>query len=124
MKREDIKIGDTVWYRTRCGWTGEGTVTAINIINEGEYKGTLYAFIDDDGGIECVKLSDIFSTEEELISDSKKRFAESVKNVNDLVRFLYNHMIHSIEEYEYIEGDVRQAVRWRAKELLGIDLGE
>lgn len=123
MKREDIKIGDTVWYRTICGLTGDGTVTEINIIDEGEYKGTLYAVIDD-GGIECVKLSDIFSTEEELISDSKKRFAESVKNVNDLVRFMYNHMIHSAEEYEYIAGNVRQAVRWRAKELLGIDLGE
>lgn len=113
-----------MWYRNAYITAGEATVIGF----ETSDKGIAYAILCD-GGTFGVKLSDIFATEEELLTDSEKRFEESVssmkasiRDVNDLVRFMYNHTIHGAEEYT--EEDARQAVRERAKELLGIELGE
>lgn len=113
-----------MWYRNAYITAGEATVIGF----ETSDKGVAYAILCD-GGTFGVKFSDIFAIEEELLTDSEKRFEESmssmkasIRDVNDLVRFMYNHTIHGAEEYT--EEDARQAVRERDKELLGIELGE
>lgn len=126
-----FKIGDHVWFdQTWVGLTG-GTITDIEEFENPRTKEMLiWARIHaDDGGDTGAKIDRIWATKEEGRNAMKaesdaaiKKYKDSIKDVNDLVRFMYDNTVSSAEEYTNWEA--RRAVRERTKELLGVDLGD
>lgn len=125
-----FKVGDHVWF-DQC-WVGltSGTITSIEEIeNRNTGTKTVFARIHaDDGGDSGAKIDRLWKTKEEGIEAMRaeteamvKRYKDSIKDVKDLVQFMYDETVSSAEEYTNWEA--RWAVRERAKELLGIDLG-
>lgn len=124
-----FQIGDHVWFdQTWVGLTS-GTITSIEEIENRRTgtKGTFARIHADNGGDSGAKINRIWATKEEGMKAMKaesdaavKKYKDSIKDVNDLVRFMYDNTVSSAEEYTNWEA--RQAARERAKELLGIDL--
>lgn len=51
-----------------------------------------------------------------------KEYKDSIKDVNDLIRFMYNENVATAEEYT--DWNARRAAKERTLELLGIELDE
>ena len=83
-----------------------------------------------DGGTNSMFVEDLYQSREELLQveheKSRKnidKMKEEIKNVTDLIRFMFENTISS-ESEEYIDYDARTVAIERAKELLNIDLTE
>lgn len=128
---KNIKVGDKVWYyehwsdMARSGVVKELKETTNNLPGKDPVP---YAMILDDEGGTCGRLlKDIYSTKQDLLialkAEEDKKVAEikeKIKNVDDLIRYMYNTPTGGAEEYTNCFA--RRAVREKAKELLGIEL--
>jgi hypothetical protein len=118
-------IGDHVWFNNM--WVGpvSGVITAFEETDDHKEYAEIHW---DDGGTSGALLADgIYPDEESIIKANSIKndktvaaYKESIKDVSDLVRFMYNKAVCTAEEYT--DWEARQAARERAKELLGIDL--
>ncbi len=112
-------IGDKVWWLDAWNNLRWGIIYDFK---EG------YAAIHEDGkkGIQTgAKLEDCWPTREACIHAEAERsklqteeYKESIKSVEDLVKFLWENDVNS----EYRDYDAAKAARIRAKELLNIEL--
>lgn len=125
------KIGQKVWFLepwSQCIHSAKITAlgeTEVSVRNPEKYP---YADIEwDDGGNSGCLLKDLYVSREELQKELKKeeekKIAEikaKIKNVNDLVAFMYDHCVACVEEYT--DWTARRAVKEIAKEILGLEL--
>lgn len=124
-----FKIGDTVWWFDNWGTLRTGEIYDISDEKIRD-KVTTYARIYEDGekGV-CTgaKLSDCWPTKQACLDADKRRseaqvkeYKESITDVNDLVKFLFDNDVRS-ENRDY---DARKAAKERARELLGYEITE
>ena len=125
------KIGQKVWFLepwSQCIHSAKITAlgeTEVSVRNPEKYP---YADIEwDDGGNSGCLLKDLYVSREalhkELKKEEAKKLAEikaTIKNVNDLVAFMYDHCVACVEEYT--DWTARRAVTEIAKEILGLEL--
>ena len=125
------KIGQKVWFLekwSRC-------IHSAKIIALGETEVSVkdpekYPYADikwDIGGNSKRLLRDLYNSREELQKELKKteekkisEIKAKIKDVNDLVTFMYNHCVADAEEYT--DWTARRAVKEIAKEMLGLEL--
>ena len=103
------KIGQKVWFFEPWGQCiHSAKITALDETEASVRDQERYPYADikwDDGG------------------DSIKRIRKinyEIRDVNDLVTFMYNHCVASAEEYT--DWIARRAVKEIAKEMLGLEL--
>lgn len=124
------KIGQKVWFKeTWSGFVHSAKITAfgeteVSARNTKKYQ---YAKLTWDGGNSSCLLKDLYASRKELIFALKKesenkinKIKLNIHDVNDLIKFMYNHCIAPAEEYT--DWDARQAVKEIAKEMLGLEL--
>lgn len=118
-----IKVNDTVWFDYK------GTVTTGVVKDLSETYVTVYVQSHTGKAKTTldVRVSKCFPTKEELVKAMKEEedrrvssFKEQITSVEDLVEFMFNHVVCWAEEYT--DWDARRAARERAKELLNINL--
>lgn len=125
------KIGQKVWFLepwSKCIHSAKITALGETEVSARDQEKYPYAEIKwDDGGDSGCLLRDLYSSREELQAElkkaEKKRIAEikgSIKDVNGLVAFMYNHCVASAEEYT--DWTARRVVKEIAKEMLGLEL--
>jgi len=107
MKKNEIKIGMQVIFERAYVGATYGTVLAVEkdrvkICDEYNYK--------------------IYCRFENIYANGKEYYKESIKDVNDLIKFMYDNVVSKADEYTNWEA--RDAVKERAKELLNIDFAE
>ncbi len=127
----NTRIGQKVWFLEP--WSN--CIHSAKIIALGETEASArdpktypYAEIKwDDGGNSNRLLRDLYSSREELQAELKKaeekkidEIKSKIKDVNDLVAFMYDHCVASAEEYT--DWIARRAVKEIAKEMLGLEL--
>lgn len=110
-----FEIGDEVWWFDAWGNLRNGKIHA-RIDKERVLVKTI--------GTEGVKLCHCWPNKDACLNAERRRekaqkaeYIESVKDVNDLVIFLFEHNVVG-EDHDY---DAEYAARKIAKELLGID---
>lgn len=124
-----FQVGDKVWWFDAWGNMRWGII--YNIV-DGKRGDTLIgkmACIHEEGktGIHTgACLSDCWPSEEACLEAEERRvkeqireYKESITNVKDLVRFLFEHQVTG-EDMNY---DAKAAASQRAKELLGLEIG-
>lgn len=122
-QKANLEMGTEVWYES---WDSmhSGKITEFDdekYPDRVKVEGTR-----SDHGTQWVKKDDCYATKEDLIDaiqeESDRRvndFLAEIKNVNDLVQFMYDNIITA---EEYADWDAIKAVRMAAENLLGIDL--
>lgn len=115
------KVNDKVWWFDAYDTLRNGVIYEIR---------DTHALIYEDGkkGLKTgAKLSDCWPTKDECLAAENHRSAlqrvaykESIKNVSDLVKFLFKHDVHS----EFRDYDAAAAAKERAKELLNLDIAD
>ena len=124
-----FKAGDHVWFEQT--WAGPTSGTIIEIVhteNRRSHEPEVWARIHaDDGGDTGAKIDRIWATKEECLAALKAasdalvaKYKESIKDVKDLVKFMYDNTVATAEEYT--DWEARRAARERAFELLGVKL--
>lgn len=121
--------GDTVWFFAPYDVLSCGVITGFT---KSEQNGRTYAAINGTNGtVGCMhaKLDECHATKQECIDAKRDKnekeqesLREGIRDVNDLVRFMYDNCIACADEYT--DWNARAAARSRAKELLGIELGD
>lgn len=129
----DFKVGDHVWGIQRGWWEGiiNGEIKKFETITDYKGKSAKFVYIRNNYAMLSgyVKEDDIYKSK----SDAEKAYKEEIQNrikeyksrintVEDLVKFMFNENVICAEEYTDYEA--RQAAIEKAKELLGIELGE
>ena len=116
----NAKIGQIIWFKER--WSGMPTEAKITAVYDTHAETHL-----THGGTMNVRFADMFVSKNELMrtmqDESNRNVAvikASIQTVEDLVRYMYDHVVANAEEYT--DYDARRAVRERARELLNIDL--
>lgn len=129
--REELKfwIGDIVYFIEH--WTDSCHKARVLNINKTHEEGIVYAELEDltiPGETGC-KIENVYLSEEECNNAikakedaQKQEYLNSIKSVEDLVRFMYSHHVSTCGEYT--DWCARSVVREKAKELLNIDLEE
>lgn len=132
MDSKNFKVGDKVWFWDfGTDQPDSGIVVKIDkCVKPLTSDLSPYAKLQiDDSIFYCERYFDqLFSTKEEVMSFTRNNrdkyiegYKSEIKNVNDLIEFMYNHPIcKNIGQYTDI--DARFAAKEKAKELLGIDL--
>jgi hypothetical protein len=127
MNKRNLAIGDHIWFNQPWAGPSAGTITAFR--RSGYTKEMDYAEIQlNEGGMTGALLTDIYTSRKELLEANKKASAAQIaeyknqmQDIEGLVRFMFDNAV-SPDAGEYTDWDARQAVKERAKELLGIDL--
>lgn len=125
------KIGQKVWFFEPWGQCiHSAKITALDETEASVRDQERYPYADikwDDGGDSIRLLRDLYSSREELQKELKKteekrirKIKYEIRDVNDLVTFMYNHCVASAEEYT--DWIARRAVKEIAKEMLGLEL--
>jgi hypothetical protein len=129
----DFKVGDHVWgiQRGWCEGIINGEIKKFETTTDYKGKSTKFVYIRNNYAMLSgyVKEDDIYKSK----SDAEKAYKEEIQNrikeyksrintVEDLVKFMFNENVTCAEEYTDYEA--RQAAIEKAKELLGIELGE
>lgn len=129
----DFKVGDYVWgiQRGWCEGIINGEIKRFETITHDKGKSAKLVYIRSNYAMLSgyVKEDDIYKSK----SDAEKAYKEEIQNrikeyksrintVEDLVKFMFNKNVTCVEEYRDYEA--RQAAVEKAKELLGIELGE
>lgn len=126
-----FKAGDHVWFEQT--WAGPTSGTIIEIVhtkdrrtNEPETWARIHA---DNGGDTGAKIDKIWATKDACLAALKaaeeatvSKYKASIKDVKDLIQFMYDNNVATAEEYT--DWEARRAARERAKELLGINLDD
>ena len=117
------KIGDQVWWFDQYDNLRNGEIFGIKTDTK---KGD-YAEIREEIGTSGAMLSKCWPTREDCLAAEETRskqqaieYAESIKDVNDLVQFLFDHETTG----EFREFDAIEAARKRAKDLLGYEIDD
>lgn len=114
-----MKVEDYVYGFDNYGNLQEGKIRQFLEFNGMEYIkfGTGYT----------IPKNRVFSSKEECIKYYNKNFSnkvvsycKSIKTIEDLVTFMFNHCVSCAEEYT--DWEAREACKVKAKELLGLDL--
>lgn len=120
---KNFKIGEMVWFES-LGNAIPGVVLELPCKDLGMFVKLRSPSL----GICYKSIEDCYKTEAELrqaMQIKKKErvqnYCESIKTVEDLVRFCYDNAMLA---EEYTNWEARKAARIRAKELLGIELKE
>lgn len=121
---KNIKIGQEVWFKATWTDVNSGIVTEIC---EGKTKGyVMLKGTRETTGTTGAKIKDCYPTKTELLDalrkefdDKVKAYCESIKTIEDLVRFCYDH---NMSAEEYTDWEAAKAAKIRAKEMLGIEL--
>lgn len=114
-----FKIGDRVWWYDPYGTLRWGIIYDIKdghaaIHEEGKTGSQTGAPLD-----RChATKDDCIRAETDRITAQTEAYQTSIKDVRDLVKFLFTHDVHS--EFRDYEAEV--AARKRAKELLDLDV--
>ena len=127
----NTRIGQKVWFLehwSQCIHSAKITALGETEVSVRDPKKYPYAEIKwDDGGNSNRLLRDLYSSREELQKEIKKaeekkidEIKSKIKDVNDLVAFMYDHCVASAEEYT--DWIARRAVKEIAKEMLGLEL--
>lgn len=129
MRKEDIKVGQEIWFRTSYADVNSGIVTEIwesAKALKGKETYIMLTGTRDTRGSMTARIKDCYPTKEALLSELKatsdakvKEYYESIWTVEDLVRFCYNH---NMRAEEYTDWEAQKAAKLRTKELLDIDL--
>lgn len=129
----DFKVGDHVWAIRRrwCEGIINGEIKKFETTTHDKGKSAKFVYIRNNNAMLSgyVKEDDIYKSK----SDAEKAYKEEIQNrikeyksrintVEDLVKFMFNENVSYGEEYTDYEA--RQAAIEKAKELLGIELGE
>ena len=119
-------VGDKVWWFDAYGTMRNGNIYEIRP-EEGHNKVPV-ALIYENGkpGLQTgAMLEDCWPSEQACIEAEQMRaeaqkaeYKESIKDVNDLVKFMFEHDVVS----EYKDYDALAAAKERANELLGLDI--
>lgn len=115
MRKNKIKIGMQIIFDRSYVGCIHGTVLAVE---EDRVR-----IRDDYGWDDYCRFDDIYANEKEYEKKSHNiinNYKESIKDVSDLVKFMYNNRVAVSEEYT--DWEARTAVKERTKELLNIDL--
>lgn len=130
--KREFNIGDEIWFYQE--YTGIVKATIIDFRKTMNYfkrdEEITYAYVETEDGMNTgVLLSDMHESKNACLKACEaktekivKEYKDSIKDVNDLVRFMYNENVATAEEYT--DWDARRAAKERALELLGIELGE
>ena len=121
---ENAKKGQKIYFNQT--WVGEtwGKVIEYRTTE----KGVRYIAVQAENGasIGCLP-EDAYATADELRKANEvkfeadvKNYMDSIKTLEDLIRFPMNNLVCGAEEYQNYEA--REAYRRRAKELTGVDL--
>ena len=117
------RVGQIAWFEEH--WSGTPTKCKIETVSE--RTANIKALDGARGNYTNMPLDRLFTTKQELLDamhdKSNKHVASikaSIQTVEDLVRYMYDHVVANAEEYT--DYDARRAVRERARELLNIDL--
>lgn len=129
MKKEDLKIGQEIWFKAPYVDVNSGIVTEIREHVKTPKGEEIYAMLNgtrDTFGSTGARINDCYPTKEALLNGLKaesnnkvKEYCNSIQTVEDLVQFCYDH---NMSGEEYTDWEAKKAARIRAKELLGIDL--
>lgn len=129
IKREDIKVGQEIWFKAPYVDVNSGIITGIIEHVETPKNKETYVTLNgtnDTFGCTNAHIKDCYPTKKALLdglnaeSDAKtKEYCESIQTINDLVKFCYDH---NFSAEEYTDWEAKKAAEIRAKELLGIDL--
>lgn len=123
---KNLKVGDIVWYKER--WSGNCLrAKVVRLIYD---KEKLYAQLHwDIYGTNIIPCEHLYMNMDEAIKGSKEETAKrisdyknEISDINSLVTFMYRHYVTESEDSPDYEA--RQAVKEKAKELLGIGLEE
>lgn len=125
------KIGQRVWFLEQwnhCIHSAKIIALGETEVSVRDTKKYPYAEIKwDVGGNSNCLLRNLYSSREELQKEIKKaeekkisEIKSKIKNVNDLVAFMYDHCVACAEEYT--DWTARRAVKEIAKEMLGLEL--
>lgn len=124
-----FNVGDKVWFESTWSGVVSGVITEIRSEKDRKTdKPVLWVMVESDElGNTGARLENCYASEDECLAaaeaESKaliKSYKESIKDINDLVSFMYNNTVSTAEEYTNWEA--RTAVKERVKELLNIDL--
>ena len=121
-----IKIGQKVYYPSTNSDINAGIVRAINL---GEKADSVEVIgTENTYGSYVVKIGDCYQTKKELLTAMKeshdkqvKEYCDSIRTVEDLVRFCYGHNMCA---EEYTDYEAKEAANIKAAKLLGITLDE
>lgn len=123
-QKAKLEIGTEVWYES---WDSlhSGKITEFD--DEKHPDRVMVEGTRSDHGTQWVKKDGCYASKEDLIDaiqeESDRRvneFLAQIKNVNDLVQFMYDNTVSMTDEYT--DWDARKAARMAADNLLGIDL--
>lgn len=129
--KNTYKIGDIVWWFDQWSCLRHGEIYEMGTETVGKLAPVKYAKIherDDQerrAGSTGAKLSDCWPSKEACLDAARrkaeletKEYLDSIKTVDDLVRFMYHADINS----EFPNCEAKTAIQAKAKELLGIEL--
>lgn len=123
-----FSVGDKVWWFDSWGNLRWGVIYEIKDEQVRRRRETCrVALIYEEGKKGChfgAKLSECWPTKEECLEAERRRsiaqkaeYKESIKDVKDLVQFLFEYDVNG-EDHDY---DAESAAKERAKELLGLE---
>ena len=131
MDNKNLNIGDHVWFNQPWVGPSAGIITAFERAEPTTSHGIPVDYTKiqlDNGGTTGALLTNIYASREELLEANRKASAKQIAyckkqmpDIEGLVRFMFDNAV-SPDAGEYTDWDARQAVKERAKELLGIDL--
>lgn len=114
VNKNEFKVGDKVWYFDAWGNLQNGVIYEI-VDDHAKTKEGLHG-----GVLAGAKLDKCWPSKEDCLYAEncravvqKAEYKESIKSVEDLVRFLYQNDVNS----EYRDEEARKAAKERAEEL-------
>lgn len=130
--KKEFNIGDKIWFCQKYGGVVKATILdfrkTMNYRKRDE-EITYAAVKTEDGMNTGVLLSDMYESKNACLRTCEaktenivKEYKDSIKDVNDLIRFMYNENVATAEEYT--DWNARRAAKERTLELLGIELDE
>ena len=130
MNKRNLAIGDHIWFNQNWVGPSAGIITAFKRAEPTTSHGMPVDYAEihlDNGGTTGALLTNIYASREELLEANRKASAKQIaeyknqmQDIEGLVRFMFDNTVSLAEEYT--DWDARDAVKERAKELLGIDL--
>ena len=123
-QKTNLEIGAEVWYES---WDSMCSGRVVEFDDEKHPGRVKVEGTRSDNGTQWVKKDDCYASEEDLADaiqeKSDKRvneFLEQIKNVDDLVQFMFDNTVSMAEEYTDL--DARKAAQIAADNLLNQDL--
>lgn len=115
------KLGDNVWYMDTYDNLHSGTII--------EFRNNYAAIRESIHNVSHTKVSSLYPSKEDCLHAAEEKsqnrimaFLSDLNTVEDLVRFMYDNVVSSADEYT--DWDAQKAAEIAAKNILNIDLRE